>query len=488
MHSRLGHHLGLLAMVTVVGCAPMEGDESYAASEGELTVCAHGSTVEGVDVSSWQGHIDWTAVAHAGIRYAIVRIGDGTYHDPDFSANWTGAHHAGLIRGAYQYFEPRTDAVTQANIVVAAVGHLAPGDLPVTLDVEKPSPGVSPSEYAAAIGRWVNRVYAGTGRHPIIYTGRYYWDPYVASSAFNTLPLWHAQYTSASCPNIDDRWHTWAFWQYTSTGRVSGISGNVDRDRFNGSFAQLQALAGIETCAVSCSGNTLVSASCAHTDCTASGSRCVTAGGAHCAFDACPATGSATVCVDEHTVGTCATGVVTRHACAAHQICSTAGGATAHCESTTCVADVHTVPHAHDVCLSTSQIAHCDAHGVLGAGTACSHGETCESSGGAASCVAPMMSQPDAGATGMMGGGGTDGGTTHGDAGAQGDAGVAHGDAGHVSVGDGGVSHADAAGGGAMGGGHVVSGGCSVAHGERASTPIAMVLAALGLVARRRRR
>ena len=52
MHSRLGHHLGLLAMVTVVGCAPMEGDESYAASEGELTVCAHGSTVEGVDASS----------------------------------------------------------------------------------------------------------------------------------------------------------------------------------------------------------------------------------------------------------------------------------------------------------------------------------------------------------------------------------------------------------------------------------------------------
>ena len=57
----------------------------------------------------------------------------------------------------------------------------------------------------------------------MIYTGRYYWDPYVASSEFRHLPLWHAQYTSASCPNINDRWSDWAFWQYTSSGSIAGI-------------------------------------------------------------------------------------------------------------------------------------------------------------------------------------------------------------------------------------------------------------------------
>src|SRR5205085_2914923 len=118
-----------------------------------------------------------------------------------------------------------------------------------------------------------------------------------------------------------------------------------------------------------------------HTDCTATGGRCVTAGGPHCAFAACPATGTATVCADDHTVGTCATGVVTRHACAAHQLCTTAGGATAHCASTVCVADVHETPHAHDVCLSNGQLAHCDAHGALGAGHACATGSTCEAMG-----------------------------------------------------------------------------------------------------------
>ncbi len=226
----------------LVSCVSPQADD-YGAAQGELTVCAHGTTVEGIDVSYYQGTINWSAVASSGIRFAIVRIGDGSYSDPRFAANWSGAASAGLIRGAYQYFEPQQDAMSQANDVVAAVGRLGPGDLPVTIDVEKPSPGVSPAVYASRIHTWVDRVTSGTGKPPIIYTGRYYWDPYVASSDFTDLPLWHAQYTSASCPNINDRWSDWAFWQYTSSGSVSGISGNVDRDRFNGSYAELMAFA-----------------------------------------------------------------------------------------------------------------------------------------------------------------------------------------------------------------------------------------------------
>jgi MYXO-CTERM domain-containing protein len=447
------------------GCAPLDGAQ-VDPSTGELVVCGSGPTVEGVDVSSWQGSINWSAVAHAGIRYAIVRIGDGTYHDPDFATNWAGVHNAGLIRGAYQYFEPGDDPVVQANIVIAAVGHLGPGDLPVTLDVEKPNPGVSPATYAARIQTWVDHVTAGTGRAPMIYTGKYYWDPYVASSAFTNLPLWHAQYTTASCPNIDDRWHTWAFWQYTSTGSVSGISGNVDRDRFNGDFTQLQTLAGISSCTDSCSGNILVSASCGHTDCTATGGRCVTAGGAHCAFDACPATGSATVCADAHTVGTCSNGAITRHACGTNELCTSAGGTTAHCASTVCVASTTTAPMAHGVCLTNGQLAHCDANGVLGAGTACATGSTCEVMGGTAACVAPVADagpMPDSGA---MGAGNHDAGPSlHGDGGA--------------AFGDGGMMP--------MSAGHHTSGGCSVTPGTSGS-PWLVLMIAVALVAMRRRR
>ena len=475
MLSRLTRTLVVFAALAVPfctsGCASLDGAQVDPAT-GELVVCGSGPTVEGIDVSSWQGHIDWNAVAHAGIRFAIVRIGDGTYHDADFAANWSGARNAGLIRGAYLFFEPRTDAITQANIAISAVGHLGPNDLPVTLDVEAPSPGVSPAQYAAAIQTWVDHVTAGTGRAPMIYTGRYYWDPYVASSAFNHLPLWHAQYTSASCPNIDDRWHNWTMWQYTSSGSVAGIGGNVDRDRFNGTYAQLQTLAGVASCTDSCSGNTLVSATCAHTDCTATGGRCVTAGGPHCAFDACPATGSAEVCIDSHTLGSCSSGVITRHACGTSELCTTAGGATAHCASTLCVASATATSTAHDVCLANGQLAACDAHGVLGGGHACAIGSRCEVVGATASCVAPM---PDAGPPAGDAGTGTMGGGAH--------------DAGPVAHGDGGVSFADGAMTPPMSAGHHTAGGCSVAPGSREGGVglAALALAMLLLTARRRR-
>lgn len=229
-------------LAALASCAAPGADEPGLA-EHELVVCGRGPTVEGIDVSYYQGTIDWAAVAGDGIRYAIVRIGDGTYRDPQFARNWSEARAHGLLRGSYQFFRPNVDPLVQADIVVEAVGRLGPGDLPVTIDVEAPSPSVSPAEYTRRIHQWVDRVTEGTGRAPIVYTGRYYWDPYVASSDFTSLPLWHAQYTSASCPNINDRWSDWAFWQYTSSGRVAGISGNVDRNRWNGTYEELAAFA-----------------------------------------------------------------------------------------------------------------------------------------------------------------------------------------------------------------------------------------------------
>lgn len=235
---RLHVLFSLSLFATLAGCAADVG-----LATGEAVVCGRGPTVEGIDVSVWQGGIDWGAVASDGISFAIVRISDGGYHDRNFAANWEGARAAGLIRGAYQFFEPDQDPVAQADIVIAAVGTLGPNDLPVTCDVEAPGPGVDPGEYTRRLHVWVDRVTAGTGRAPIIYTGRYYWDPFVASSDFTSLPLWHAQYTSASCPNINDRWSDWVFWQYTSTGSVAGIAGNVDRNRFNGTIEELRVLA-----------------------------------------------------------------------------------------------------------------------------------------------------------------------------------------------------------------------------------------------------
>jgi lysozyme len=207
-------------------------------------VCAAGATTMGVDVSYHNGTINWAQVKSAGYEFAFVRISDGTgFRDPQFATNWAGAQGAGLIRGIYQFFRPNQDVVAQADMVIAAAGRPGPGDLPPVIDVEATG-NLSPASVAAKVRAWVDRVKAGTGVDPIVYTGKFFWrDEVGGPTSFANNPLWIAQYTSL-CPDLTSPWDTWAFWQFTDTGSVPGISGGIDVDRFNGSLAELRALAG----------------------------------------------------------------------------------------------------------------------------------------------------------------------------------------------------------------------------------------------------
>ena len=233
--------------IVLAGCGATDGasagGEPLGASSAGLTVCPSGSTVEGVDVSTYQGTVDWAKVKAAGVEFGIARISDGTGSiDPTFTTNWSGMKTAGLIRGAYQFFEPGEDPIAQANIVVQHVGALGPGDLPVTIDVEVTG-GQSAATIVANIQKWVNVVAAGTGKTPMVYTSSGWWSSNVSSTAFgSTLDLWAANW-GVTCPSIASGWAAWKVWQWTDSGSVSGISGNVDRDRFNGSLADLTAYA-----------------------------------------------------------------------------------------------------------------------------------------------------------------------------------------------------------------------------------------------------
>jgi len=207
-------------------------------------VCASGATTKGVDVSYHNGTINWTSVKNAGYEFTFVRISDGTgFHDPQFATNWSGAHAAGLLRGIYQFFRPNQDVAAQADMVIAAVGTPAPGDLPPVIDVEATG-NLSPASVAAKVRTWVDRVKAATGVDPIVYTGKYFWRDQVGGpTSFANNALWIAQYTTL-CPDLTSPWNTWAFWQYSETGSVPGISGGIDMDRFNGTVDELHALAG----------------------------------------------------------------------------------------------------------------------------------------------------------------------------------------------------------------------------------------------------
>ena len=88
----------------------------------------------------------------------------------------------------------------------------------------------------------MDRVQAATGRVPIIYTGKYFWNDNVGSGDFAGNPLWLAAYVSP-CPSTPGAWGGWSMWQYNDNGSIPGIAGNVDVDIFNGTIDQLDALA-----------------------------------------------------------------------------------------------------------------------------------------------------------------------------------------------------------------------------------------------------
>lgn len=227
-----------------VGCGSDDGERREAVGEAAsaVVVCPDDDELEGIDVSYYQGQPDWDAVAGSGLSFAITRVNHGDFMDPEFDTNWAAIRDVGMIRGAYQYFDPGGDPVAQAMVFIDRVGVLGPGDLPGVIDVES-TDGLSPSAVSANVETWIELVEAGTGREPIIYTGSYFWDDNVQTDAFADHPLWIAHYTNA-CPNLPMVWQSWAMWQYSSTGSVPGIAGNVDTNVFNGNSDELHDLAG----------------------------------------------------------------------------------------------------------------------------------------------------------------------------------------------------------------------------------------------------
>ncbi|HUS31544.1 MAG TPA: GH25 family lysozyme [Kofleriaceae bacterium] len=207
-------------------------------------VCPNGPTVNGIDVSYYQGVIDWSAVKASGIEFAFVRLSDGAvFRDPKFDVNWQGAKSAGVIRGAYQFFRPGQNVDTQADMMINAIGTYQPGDLPPVIDVEAAG-GLSPSTVATRVKQWVTKVKGALGVDPIVYTGKYFWRDQVGGErALASNALWIAQYTSL-CPDIPTPWTRWTFWQHSDRGSVPGIREKVDLNKFNGTLADLASFAG----------------------------------------------------------------------------------------------------------------------------------------------------------------------------------------------------------------------------------------------------
>jgi len=200
------------------------------------------SQTQGIDVSHHQGTVDWAQVLQAGYRFAYIKATDGiTYVDPMFQTNWEGAKAAGLLRGAYHFFEADDDAQQQAQNFLNAVS-LGAGDLPPVLDVESSSTSsqVSTSAIIDGVETWLKTVAEAVGVTPIIYTDCGYWNS-LDTQQFASYPLWIAEY-GVSSPTLPTGWTSWTFWQHSETGQVSGIQTAVDLNLFQGSLRQLQKM------------------------------------------------------------------------------------------------------------------------------------------------------------------------------------------------------------------------------------------------------
>jgi GH25 family lysozyme M1 (1,4-beta-N-acetylmuramidase) len=198
-------------------------------------------TTPGLDVSHWQGDIDWSKVANAGYAFTFLKATDDTdYVDPTFVANRAGARANGLEVGAYHFARPDASAgdARQEAIHFVDVANPQPGDLLPVLDIET-SAGLDQAGVTRWARTWVATVKELTGVTPFVYTSPYGWAERTGDTpllARDGAPLWVAHWGVSSPTLPADGWdgHGWTVWQHTSTGHVNGISGNVDLDRMAG--------------------------------------------------------------------------------------------------------------------------------------------------------------------------------------------------------------------------------------------------------------
>ncbi|MGA8925080.1 MAG: glycoside hydrolase family 25 protein [Solirubrobacterales bacterium] len=242
------------AIAAAAVCLALAGLAPGSASAGTKAI--------GIDVSRFQGAIDWPSVAGAGVRFAFVQAGRGSGTDctvkpaqcgadPYFAVNRAAAESVGIRVGAYHrafasgstIADARLDALAESDVFLSTVGALQGGELIPVLDVETPFTGMTPTTLRTWIRVFVKRVTKRLGRKPMIYTNATSWSATGNTREFAKarFPLWVAEW-GVSAPTVPaGNWagRGYSVWQFTSSGRVPGISGRVDMDRLGKGLAKI---------------------------------------------------------------------------------------------------------------------------------------------------------------------------------------------------------------------------------------------------------
>lgn len=228
----------LLVALTLASCArlpmtPIRGDNHPHPGVKR----ARSLPIQGVDVSRYQGRIDFGRLRAAGAHFAFIKATEGAdYVDPNFAANWAGARAAGMARAAYHFMFWCRTAAEQARWFEQNVPD-DPDALPPILDVEWNNQSrlcpkrPTPDEAFAKVAAMLQLMEQYTGKLPIIYTDiTFHRDVLAGRHLPNTFWL------RSVAAEPDDRYDNldYTFWQWTQTGTMPGIRGEVDRSAFYG--------------------------------------------------------------------------------------------------------------------------------------------------------------------------------------------------------------------------------------------------------------
>ncbi len=205
----------------------------------------HDYPIHGIDVSKFQGTIDWGAVASSGVKFAYIKATEGGDHaDEQFQANWDGAAAAGIARGAYHFVywcRPWSEEMSwfEQNVPVDA------NALPPVLDVEATPTSRTCKRHldrASAVPEMramLQEMERHFGKRPVIYSTVDFYAAILSGGELSEYPIWVRSVKHH--PAVKYAGRDWAFWQYQSDGYVPGIQGKVDRNAFAGSGDQWSA-------------------------------------------------------------------------------------------------------------------------------------------------------------------------------------------------------------------------------------------------------
>lgn len=193
--------------------------------------------IKGVDVSHYQGEIDWSVLAKQDIRFAYIKATEGSaYRDERFAENWLAASQTNLRIGAYHFFSFDSNGHTQAENFMGAVESVE-GMLPPAVDVEPYGKHRIPDDSVLdELACWIYDIEVAYGIKPVIYTTKDLYN--LLHSTFPEYDIWiRSVYTPPS------KGMTWSFWQYSNRMRLDGYSGEerfIDMNVFFGSEDDFQ--------------------------------------------------------------------------------------------------------------------------------------------------------------------------------------------------------------------------------------------------------